>query len=109
MKKITKLLTFIGILLLIIGSAIFVKAFADADWKFVNLTPNKLQNRVVEIEGEFDNISLELDTTDVEFVLLIHTSCKNSIRLGRRFSGPASHCFLCLEKNFCENIWRFHR
>ena len=77
MKKITKLLTFIGILLLIIGSAIFVKAFADADWKFVNLTPNKLQNRVVEIEGEFDNISLELDTTDVEFVL--STDGKNKI------------------------------
>ena len=82
MKKITKLFTLIGVILVILGSAIFVKALADADWKFVNLAPNKLQTRIVDIEGEFDNISIKLETTDVEFAL--STDGKNKILFTER-------------------------
>ncbi len=82
MKRSVKILTFIGALLLIIGSLIFVKALGDNNWKFENIEPNKLQTNVYELDKEFKNISIETDTTDVEFVLSIDN--KNKVVINER-------------------------
>jgi len=54
--------------LVLVGSIIFVGVMTTFGWDFMKLSTNKYDTVDYEINEEFSNISIDVDTTDVKFV-----------------------------------------
>ncbi len=67
MNKSTKILLKLGIIFTVLGLGLFVFAFSMADWNFENLSTTKYQENQHEIIQEFEKISINIDTADVNF------------------------------------------
>lgn len=76
MKKMTKIWIAVATLLLILGIALFVGVMAHYGFDFNKLSTIKYEENTYDIYEEFDKISINVDTTDIEFVPTVDSSCK---------------------------------
>ena len=76
MKTSTKIWLIVASLLVLIGGILFIWGFSMLNWNFKNLSSNKFQSIEYETNLEFENISINVDTSDVKFVLSTNDKCK---------------------------------
>lgn len=67
---------FVAILLIVTGALIFVGAMATLGFDFSRLSTEKYETNTYEVSEEFDKISVDVNTTDIEFVLTDSETCK---------------------------------
>lgn len=68
MSKTTKIWLFIATALVALGLILFAGVLAKYDWDFSRLSTVTYVTNTYEISGEFDRISINVDTTEIEFV-----------------------------------------
>ncbi|MBR2042732.1 MAG: DUF4097 family beta strand repeat protein [Clostridia bacterium] len=56
-----------AIVLIIVGCVIFGAAMTELQWDFQKLSTAKTETEIIDINGEFNNIEVNLRTTDIEF------------------------------------------
>lgn len=76
MKSSEKKWIIIAIILIIIGSLIFVGALAALDFDFSRLNTQKYTTNTYEVNDRFENISVNTDTADITFALSDNNECK---------------------------------
>ena len=76
MKKTTKNWLIIASILIALGGIIFVGVMMKLKWDFSKIATNKYVDNFYEITEEFQNISIDVNTADVEFVLTEDGKCK---------------------------------
>lgn len=68
MSKKTKIWLSVALLLIVIGGGIFTAVMANLGWDFKKLSTTNMQTNVIEITDNFNSISYDGDTTDIEFI-----------------------------------------
>lgn len=68
MNKTAKIWLIIALVFTVVGGILFVGAMVKSDWNFKNLTTDKLVAKTFETKGDFNKISINVDTTDIEFL-----------------------------------------
>ncbi len=76
MSKKNKLWIIIAVSLIAVGLLIFSGAMLALDFDFTKLSTVKYETNIYEISEDFSKISIDADTTDVEFVLSNNEQCK---------------------------------
>ena len=76
MSKATKLWLFTATVLVALGLIIFAGVMANYDWDFSELSTVTYVTNTYETNGEFDKISINVDTTEIEFVPTEDESCR---------------------------------
>ena len=76
MSKATKLWLFTATALVALGLIIFAGVMASYDWDFSKLSTVTYVTNTYETNGEFDKISINVDTTEIEFVPTEEESCR---------------------------------
>lgn len=66
MKKIGKIFTLIGVLLVIVGSIIFIKALGDNNWSFESLNSSRLVETTFDFNDDINDILIDSDTSDIK-------------------------------------------
>ena len=69
MSKSVKIWLVIATVLVAIGLFVFVSVMATYGWDFSKLSTVNYKTNIYELKGEFDKISINVDTTDIEFAL----------------------------------------
>lgn len=75
MSKSNKKACIIAVILIIVGMTIFVGAMASAGWDFRKLNTQDYKTNTYEIEKDFEKIKIEVDTSNIEFVLSDNKEC----------------------------------
>lgn len=75
MSKTTKIWLIIATALVILGAILFAGVMAQYDWDFTKLSTVKYVTNTYEVHGEFDKISINVDTTEIEFVPTENETC----------------------------------
>lgn len=75
MSKATKIWLFTATVLVALGLIIFAGVMANYDWDFGELSTVTYVTNTYETNGEFDKISINVDTTEIEFVPTEDESC----------------------------------
>lgn len=76
MSKKNKLWIIIAISLLAVGLLIFAGAMIALDFDFTKLSTVKYETNTYEVSEDFNKISIDADTTEIEFVLSNNKQCK---------------------------------
>ena len=76
MSKAVKIWLGIAAGLTVLGILIFVGALAAAHWDFSNFSNVKYITETYEVEDSFKNISIDIDTSDIAFVLSEDGGCR---------------------------------
>ncbi len=76
MSKKNKLWIIIAVSLIAVGLFIFAGAMIALDFDFTKLSTVKFETNTYEISEDFSKISIDADTTDIEFVLSSNNQCK---------------------------------
>lgn len=76
MSKATKLWLFTATALVALGLIIFAGVMVNYDWDFSELSTVTYVTNTYETNGEFDKISINVDTTEIEFVPTEDESCR---------------------------------
>jgi len=76
MKKATKIWLIIATFLIILGSIMFTAVLADNNWDFSKTGSVKYETNTYEIGEDFDNISINTETTDIIFKYHSEKNCK---------------------------------
>lgn len=75
MRKATKIWLITAAALVTLGLILFAVVMANYDWDFTKLSVTYVTN-TYEINGEFDKISINVDTTEIEFLPTEGESCR---------------------------------
>ena len=75
MSKATKIWLFTATVLVTLGLILFAGVMANYDWDFSKLSTVTYVTNTYETNGEFDKISINVDTTEIEFVPTEDESC----------------------------------
>lgn len=75
MSKTTKIWLIIATALVALGAMIFVGVMTQYDWDFTKLSTVKYVTNTYEVSDEFDKISINVDTTEIEFVPTEDEAC----------------------------------
>lgn len=75
MSKTIKMWLIIAAFLAVLGLILFVGVMAAYDWDFTKLSTVKYETNTYEASGDFDKISIDVDTTEIEFVPSNDESC----------------------------------
>lgn len=76
MSKATKIWLFTATALVALGLILFAGVMANYDWDFSKLSTVTYVTNTYETNGEFDKISINVDTTEIEFVPTEDESCR---------------------------------
>lgn len=76
MRKLIKFLFGFAIALVLLGIGAFVGALALNDWDIKKLSTSKFETNTYDVTENFNSISVDLDTSDIEFILSSDSSCK---------------------------------
>jgi len=66
----------IAVILTLLGAILFTSVMIAYDWDFTKLSTGKYTTNTYDINEDFDKISIEVDTTAIEFVLSDNDKCK---------------------------------
>ena len=69
MNKSNKTIIFIALISILLGGIIFVVSIASLNFDFTKLNNKKLIENTIQINEEFNNISIDVDTSDINFIL----------------------------------------
>lgn len=75
MSKTTKIWLITAVALVALGVILFAGVMAKHDWDFTKLSTVTYITNTYETNGEFDKISINVDTTEIEFVPTEDESC----------------------------------
>lgn len=75
MSKTVKIWLFTATALVALGLILFAGVMANYDWDFSKLSTVTYVTNTYETNGEFDKISIKVDTTEIEFVPTEDESC----------------------------------
>ena len=75
MSKTTKIWLITATALVTLGAILFAGVMAQYDWDFTKLSTVKYVTNTYEVHGEFDKISINVDTTEIEFVPTENETC----------------------------------
>lgn len=75
MSKTTKIWLITAAVLVALGAILFTGVMANYDWDFTKLSTVKYVTNTYEVHGEFDKISINVDTTEIEFVPTEDEAC----------------------------------
>lgn len=75
MSKATKIWLFTATVLVALGLILFAGVMASYDWDFTKLSTVTYVTNTYETNGEFEKISINVDTTEIEFVPTEDESC----------------------------------
>ena len=75
MSKTTKIWLIIATALVALGAVIFVGVMAQYDWDFTKLSTVTYVTNTYEVSDEFDKISINVDTTEIEFAPTENETC----------------------------------
>ena len=75
MKK-WKIWLIVALCLIILGGGIFVVVLAANGWSFKKFDNSRYETNTYTIEEEFQNITIDIDTTDVVFLPSTDGECK---------------------------------
>ena len=75
MSKTTKIWLIIATALVALGAMIFVGVMAQYDWDFTKLSTVTYVTNTYEVSDEFDKISINVDTTEIEFAPTENETC----------------------------------
>ena len=75
MSKTTKIWLITAMTLVTLGAILFAGVMAQYDWDFTKLSTVKYVTNTYEVHGEFDKISINVDTTEIEFVPTENETC----------------------------------
>ncbi len=76
MSKVTKIWLIVAASLVLVGGIIFVGVMTVFKWDFSKLDTSKYETNIHEIIEEFDNISINTNTADIDFVLTENGECR---------------------------------
>ncbi len=76
MSKAFKILSVVAVILILAGVAVFLFALNEADFDFTKLATQKLVTNTYEITDSFENIKIDVNTTDVTLVLSDDGKCR---------------------------------
>ena len=76
MKKATVFWLIAAVMLVLIGTLLFAGTMATLRWDFTKLATVTYETRTYEIREDFDCISIDTDTADIEFILSDDGTCK---------------------------------
>ena len=76
MNKSNTILLIIAVLLILIGSIIFVGALFGSGWDFSNLSQEEYETNTTVIGEKFNSISIDTDTAGIVFAPSIDGACK---------------------------------
>ncbi len=76
MSKTAKIWLAVGAALVVLGSILFVGAMATCDWDFTKLSTVTYVTNTYKPRGEFDKISIDAATTEIELVLTDEEACR---------------------------------
>ena len=68
MSKTVKIWLMTAAALVALGGILFAGVMANYEWDFTKLSTVTYVTNTYEAHGEFDEISIHVDTTDIEFV-----------------------------------------
>ena len=69
MSKTNKILAFIAVISIFLGGVIFVISMASLNFDFTKLNNKNLIENTIQLNEEFNNISIDVDTSDINFIL----------------------------------------
>lgn len=75
MSKTTKIWLITATALVALGTILFASVMAQYDWDFTKLSTVTYVTNTYEVNDEFDKISINVDTTEIEFVLTEDDAC----------------------------------
>ncbi len=75
MSKTTKIWLITATALVTLGAILFAGVMAQYDWDFTKLSTVTYVTNTYEVSDEFDKISINVDTTEIEFVPTENESC----------------------------------
>lgn len=75
MNKTTKVWIIIAVVLTVLGLAIFAVSMASYDWNFSELNTEEYITTSCRLKGDFDEIFIDVDTTDIEFAPATEDEC----------------------------------
>ena len=76
MSKTAKIWLAVGAALVVLGSILFAGAMATCDWDFTKLSTVTYVTNTYKPRGEFDKISIDAATTEIEMVLTEEDACR---------------------------------
>ncbi len=76
MNNSTKIWLFIGTILIITGTTVFLTAMSVNKWNFNLLNTDKYVTNTYEFNDDFNNFSLQTDTADITFIESEDSICK---------------------------------
>ena len=68
MNTTANIILIIALVLVLVGSVIFVSSLAAADWNFANLDNGKFETNTYDLTGELTDIAIDSDITDVNII-----------------------------------------
>ena len=75
MSKTTKIWLIAAAALVTLGAILFAGVMAQYDWDFTKLSTVTYVTSTYEVSDEFDKISINVDTTEIEFVPTENETC----------------------------------
>ena len=75
MSKTTKIWLITAMTLVTLGAILFAGVMAQYDWDFTKLSTVTYVTNTYEVSDEFDKISINVDTTEIEFVPTENETC----------------------------------
>ena len=75
MSKTTKIWLITAMALVTLGAILFAGVMAQYDWDFTKLSTVTYVTNTYEVSDEFDKISINVDTTEIEFVPTENETC----------------------------------
>jgi len=79
MRLTTKIWLIVATILVVVGTGVFVGSMTAYNWDFEKLSTNKYVTNSYEIKENFNNISISVDTTDVEFLPTEENFCSVTV------------------------------
>ncbi len=76
MSKTKMIWIIVAVCFLVVGLLVFLGAMAVIKFDFTKLSTEKYQTNTYEASGDFDSISIDVDTTEIEFVPSENGQCK---------------------------------
>ncbi len=76
MNKKTKIWLFAAVLSILAGAIIFTAVMSYNKWDFTKLDTEKYQTKAYEIKEDFNNITIDTDTTDIVFAHSDNNVCR---------------------------------
>lgn len=75
MRKSTIVWLLVGFALIVAGGALFLWGMEEADWNFSSLDTDTYVTNSYEVREDFDRISINVDTTEIEFLPTDEDKC----------------------------------